>query len=573
MKKLLKYLKSYKKESILCPFFKLIEAFFDLIVPVIVGRIIDYGIGENNSTYIVKMVILLVAIAVGVLFFAITAQYFAAKASVGFVTDVRSALFAHISSLSYSNLDKIGYSSLITRMTSDINQLQQGVNMTLRLLLRAPIIVIGSIVMSFVINREISLVFLLTTVVLTIIVAAIMIFTMPMYKKNQENLDNITDLTRENLAGARVVRAFCMEESEDKKFKIKNDILTKSQKFAGYISSLLNPATFIVINLGVIALIHFGAVEVNSGSLTQGSVVSLYNYMAQILTELIKCIDFIIVVNRAVACGNRVQDILDIAPDQKFSSELKENENSEYAVEFKNVTMKYHSTGESALENISFKVRKGETVGIIGATGSGKTTLVNLIDRFYDCTVGEVLVDGINVKDYPEKQLKEKIGIVPQKATLFSGTIRSNLLWGNSNASDDALIDAVKTAQAYDVILKKNGLDSVVEQEGRNFSGGQKQRLTIARALVKKPEILIMDDSASALDLKTDRDLRKAIAENGNHSTVFIVSQRTASVMNSDIIIVLDDGKAVGIGTHKDLMKNCNVYKEIYLSQFGGQEK
>lgn len=564
MKKLLVYLKDYIKESILGPLFKLLEALFELFVPLVIAAIIDTGIENGNTGYIIKMCLVLVLLGFVGLAFSITAQYFAAKASVGFVSKIRHVLFGHIQSLSYSELDQIGTSTLITRMTSDMNQVQNGMNLALRLLLRSPFVVFGAMIMAFTIDVPSAMIFVYVTIVLLIVVFGIMLGSIPLYKKVQQKLDAVMTVTRENLTGVRVIRAFCKEDEETDDFINKNNELTASQKFVGKISALMNPVTYVIINLAIIWLIHTGAVRVEAGILTQGAVVALYNYMSQILVELIKLANLIINITKSIACGNRIQAVLDIKPDL----ESRNSSCNEGNVEFDHVNLRYKNAGADSLSDITFTAAKGETIGIIGGTGSGKSSLVNLIPRFYDAASGEVKVGGVNVKDMDVEQLREKIGVVPQKAVLFHGTIRENMQWGVTNASDDEIMEAIEAAQGLDVIKAKGGLDCEIEQGGKNLSGGQRQRLTIARALVKKPEILILDDSASALDFATDAALRKSLRELDYHPTVFIVSQRTSSIQHADRIIVLDDGAAVGIGTHDELMKSCSVYQEIYNSQF-----
>lgn len=564
MKKLLVYLKDYIKESILGPLFKLLEALFELFVPLVIAAIIDTGIENGDTGYIIKMCLVLVLLGFVGLAFSITAQYFAAKASVGFVSKIRHVLFGHIQSLSYSELDQIGTSTLITRMTSDMNQVQNGMNLALRLLLRSPFVVFGAMIMAFTIDVPSAMIFVYVTIVLLIVVFGIMLGSIPLYKKVQQKLDAVMTVTRENLTGVRVIRAFCKEDEETDDFITKNNELTASQKFVGKISALMNPVTYVIINLAIIWLIHTGAVRVEAGILTQGAVVALYNYMSQILVELIKLANLIINITKSIACGNRIQAVLDIKPDLESGS----SSCNEGSVEFDHVNLRYKNAGADSLSDITFTAAKGETIGIIGGTGSGKSSLVNLIPRFYDAASGEVKVGGVNVKDMDVEQLREKIGVVPQKAVLFHGTIRENMQWGVTNASDDEIMEAIEAAQGLDVIKAKGGLDCEIEQGGKNLSGGQRQRLTIARALVKKPEILILDDSASALDFATDAALRKSLRELDYHPTVFIVSQRTSSIQHADRIIVLDDGAAVGIGTHDELMKSCSVYQEIYNSQF-----
>lgn len=566
MKPILKILGNYKKEAILGPLFKLLEALFELFVPLVVAQLIDIGIGKSDKSYTIKMFLLMILLAVIGLVCSITAQYFAAKAAVGVGTKLRSKLFAKIQSLSFSELDKLGTSTMITRMTSDVNQVQNGVNMFLRLFLRSPFIVFGAMIMAFTIDFQTALVFVGAIPILAVVVFAIMLISIPLYRKVQNKLDKVTGKTRENLTGARVIRAFCQEEQEISDFKDLNTQLTTAQKYVGKISALMNPVTFVIINVAIVILIWIGAIRVDQGIITQGAVVALYNYMSQILIELIKLANLIITMTKSVACANRVTTVLETSS----SLESVENDtiNTHNHIDFVNVSLTYKEAGEESLSDISFSVKKGETVGIIGGTGSGKSSLVNLIPHFYDCTKGGVYVNGINVKSYNPKELREKIGIVMQKAVLFKGTIKDNILWGNKNATNSDINTALEISQATDVIAsKKNGLDEILEQGGKNLSGGQKQRLTIARALVKQPEILILDDSASALDYATDAKLRQAIKGLKNTTTVFIVSQRTSSIMSADKIVVLDDGKIVGIGTHSQLLENCDIYKEIYSSQ------
>ena len=575
MKGLLVYLKDYKKESILGPLFKLLEASFELIVPLVVASMIDVGIENGDKGYFIRMCLLMAALGLTGLISSVTAQFFAAKAAVGFATKLRHALFAHIQSLSFSNMDQQGTSTLITRMTSDINQLQSGVNMVLRLFLRSPFIVFGAMIMAFTVDVKAALIFVVVIPLLSIVVFGILLISIPMFGKVQNYLDQVLGTTRENLTGVRVIRAFGKEQEEIDKFDEQTDILKQMQMVAAKISALMNPVTYIIINGGLMILIYTGAVRVEMGILTQGQVVALVNYMSQILVELVKLANLIITVTKAVACGNRVADVFQIQGgmaeyNQSFTEKeriLAEGEKG--TVTFEGVSMKYYEGGEEALTDITFHAAQGETIGVIGGTGSGKTSLVHLIPRFYDVEKGSVKVDGVDVRDYALTALRDKIGIVMQKAVLFKGTIRENLLWGNQNASDEELWQALKMAQAEEFVVNKNGkLDAVVEQEGRNLSGGQKQRLSIARALVKKPEILILDDSASALDYATDAKLRKAIKEMPGDTTVFIVSQRASSLMHADRIIVLDDGNIAGIGTHQQLLESCEIYQEIYYSQF-----
>ena len=567
MKNLLKYINGYKKESILGPLFKLFEAALELTVPLVIAAIIDNGIANSDRAYTVKMSLLLVLLGAVGLAFSVVAQYFAAKASVGYVTKLRYALFAHIGTLSHTELDTLGTSTLITRMTSDANQVQTGLNLALRLLLRSPFVVFGAMIMAFTIDVKSALTFATVIPALSVVVFGIMLISMPLYKKVQSKLDKVLSKTRENLTGVRVIRAFCREESEIDEFKEKNTDLTATQKYVGRFSALMNPLTYVLINLAILWLINVGAIRVNSGILTQGMVIALYNYMSQILVELIKLANLIISITKALASAARIQSVLDVKSSQENGRE-KSGVDSEFAVEFSNVTLQYKNSGAPSLADISFKVKKGDTVGIIGGTGSGKTSLVNLIPRFYDATGGAVFIDGADVRTFDTEALREKIGVVPQKAVLFTGSIRDNMLWGNKSATDEEIMDALEIAQAKGVVLDKGGLDFKIEQGGRNLSGGQRQRLTIARALVKNPEILILDDSASALDFATDASLRSAIRNMAGERTVFIVSQRASSIMHADKIIVLDDGDAVGIGTHEELLESCPVYQEIYYSQF-----
>ncbi len=574
MKRLLVYLKDYKKESILGPLFKLLEASFELIVPLVVASMIDLGIGGNDRGYIVKMCLIMAALGVTGLISSVTAQYFAAKAAVGFATKLRHGLFAHIQSLSFSGMDEQGTSTLITRMTSDINQLQSGVNMVLRLFLRSPFIVFGAMIMAFTVDVKAAITFVVVIPLLSVVVFGIIFISIPMFEKVQRGLDQVLGLTRENLTGVRVIRAFGKEENEVEKFDRQTDALKKMQVLAAKVSALMNPVTYIIINFGLIVLIQRGAVRVQMGVLTQGQVIALVNYMSQILIELVKLANLIVTVTKAAACGSRVADVLALpAGMQDTGRKITEGEGKGRVV-FENVSMRYHEGGEEALTGISFQAKEGETIGIIGGTGSGKTSLVHLIPRFYDAEAGRVQVDGVDVKDYDLTALRDKIGIVMQKAVLFQGTIGENLRWGNQDATDEELWQALKTAQAEEFVLQKEGgLEASVEQEGRNLSGGQKQRLSIARALVKKPEILILDDSASALDYATDAKLRKALRELPGKTTVFIVSQRASSLMHADKIIVLDDGCIAQIGTHKELLEGCEIYQEIYYSQFEHSEK
>lgn len=576
MKKLLIYLRDYKKESVLGPLFKLLEASFELIVPLVVASMIDVGITNNDRGYIIKMCLIMAALGLIGLICAVTAQYFAARAAVGFATKLRHGLFSHIQSLSFSQMDKEGTSTLITRMTSDINQVQSGVNLVLRLFLRSPFIVFGAMIMAFTVDVKAALIFVVVIPILSVIVFGIMLISIPLFKKVQGRLDKVLGITRENLTGVRVIRAFGEETHEIQKFDEETDSLKHMQEVAGRISALMNPLTYVVINGGLIVLIYTGALQVEAGILTQGQVVALVNYMSQILVELVKLANLIITVTKAFACGNRIQSIFEIPAGMENPDTLADTSAADRktgTVEFDHVSLRYYKGGEEALTDIHFRAGKGATIGVIGGTGSGKSSLVNLIPRFYDVEKGCVKVDGRDVREYPLSQLRDKIGVVMQKAVLFKGTIRENLLWGNENASEEELWEAIRAAQAEEFVLQKqNKLDEMVEQEGRNLSGGQKQRLSIARALVKKPEILILDDSSSALDYATDAALRKSIKELPGDITVFIVSQRASSMLHADIIIVLDDGNVAGMGTHEDLLQNCEVYQEIYYSQFERKE-
>lgn len=568
MRKLLRFLKDYKKESILSPLFKLLEASFELFVPLVMAAIIDTGIGNKDGGFILKMCGILILLALVGLTCSITAQYFAAKAAVGFATKVRHALFDHIQKLSYTEMDTAGTDTMITRMTSDINQAQSGVNMVLRLFLRSPFIVFGAMIMAFTIDVKAALIFVVTIPVLSVVVFGIMIITIPLFRRVQASLDKVLGVTRENLTGSRVIRAFNKEQEEIADFDESNEKLTDVQLFVGKISALMNPLTYIIINVALVILIWTGAIQVNIGKISQGEVVALVNYMSQILVELVKLANLIITVTKAIACGNRVQSIFEMETSMVDGNGSKK-EDTGYTVEFRNVSMRYKGAGADTLTGIDFKAKPGDTIGIIGGTGSGKSSVVNLIPRFYDVTEGQVMVDGMDVREYKITDLRDKIGIVPQKAVLFAGTVRSNLAWGKEDATEEEMQQALSVAQAAEVVDKKDGkLDAEVEQGGKNFSGGQKQRLTIARALVKQPEILIMDDSSSALDYATDAKLRQAIHNMPNRPTVFIVSQRAASIMYADKIIVLDDGTVAGTGTHEELLKDCSVYQEIYYSQF-----
>ncbi len=569
MKKLLVYLKDYKKESILSPLFKLFEVCFELFVPLVMAAIIDRGIANRDKTYVMKMGGLLTVLAIIGLICALTAQYFAAKAAVGFAAKLRHALFSHIQGLSFSELDEAGSATLITRMTSDVNQVQSGVNMVLRLFLRSPVVVFGAMIMAFTIDVKAALVFVVIIPVLALVVGAITFATIPLYKKVQAALDEVLGITRENLTGVRVIRAFHKEQEEEVRFREKHTSLTNMQMYVGRISALLNPLTYVLLNLALAALLWTGSVRVNLGVLSQGEVVALVNYMSQILIELIKLANLIVTVTRAIACGNRIEDVLEMQSTMKDGTEESGDLHAEYMVDFEHVSMRYKGGGADALSDITLRVKKGETIGIIGGTGCGKSTVVNLIPRFYDISNGSLFVVGRAVSDYKVEQLRDMIGIVPQKAVLFSGTIRENMQWGKEDATDEEIYRALEVAQARDFVEEKDGqLDAKISQGGKNLSGGQRQRLTIARALVKNPEILILDDSASALDYATDANLRRAIRSMEHNPTVFLVSQRAASVLHADQILVLDDGKAVGLGTHEALLQECEVYREIYYSQF-----
>lgn len=578
MKTLLAYLKDYKKESILAPLFKMLEASFELFVPLVMAAIIDVGIANQDKPYIVKMCFVLIALGIIGLVCSITAQYFAAKAATGVGTGIRHGLFEHIQKFTFTEMDQLGTSTLITRMTSDINQIQSGVNLVLRLFLRSPFIVFGAMIMAFTVDVKAALVFVVTIPLLSLIVFGIMLVTMPMYKKVQADLDQVLLATRENLTGARVIRAFNKEEDETKRFENANQILTDAQKYVGRISGMMNPLTYIIVNGAIIALIYVGAVRVDIGDLTQGQVVALINYMSQILVELVKLANLIISVTKAAACLNRVESVLAVKPDmnegdvrwKSNSSEAdRDLKNKIPVVEFSHVSLTYKGTSDTSLSDINFCAEKGQTIGIIGGTGSGKSSLVNLIPRFYDATEGTVKINGRDIKEYQTENLREHIGVVLQKAVLFKGSIADNLRWGKEDATEQEMYDALDISQAREFVdTKQGGLEFQIEQGGRNLSGGQKQRMTIARALVRKPEILILDDSASALDFATDAALRKSIKGMKNQPTVFIVSQRAASIQYADQIIVLDDGAMAGIGTHEELLKDCPVYQEIYYSQF-----
>lgn len=591
MKTLLPYLRQYKKETILAPLFKLLEASFELLVPLVMAKIIDVGIANRDKKYVMLMCLLMVSLGVVGMICSFTAQFFSAKAAVGVSTKLRHTLFAHIQSFSFTELDTMGTSTLITRMTSDVNQVQNGINMTLRLFLRSPCVVLGAMIMAFTIDFKSALVFVGTIPLLSLVVFGIMAITLPLYKKAQSGLDRVLSVTRENLTGVRVIRAFNKEPEERIRFEESNRALTVMQKKVGKISGLMNPITYVIVNAATVLLIWQGAFRVDTGAITQGELIALVNYMSQILVELVKLANLIVTITKALASANRVDGIMELEtsmpdtaaaesrkedtivietdPLEKRTGDLRNNAAEDEAVRFDHVSLTYKNAGEESLTDIDFSVKKGETIGIIGGTGSGKSSLVNLIPRFYDATNGRVLINGVDVKDYPLHSLRDKVGVVLQKATLFKGTIRENLLWGNKNASDELLNEALEISQAKEFVEKKeDGLMTQVAQGGKNLSGGQRQRLTIARALVKKPEILILDDSASALDFATDAKLRKAIREMDGNMTVFIVSQRTSSIMHADRIVVLDDGKVAGIGTHGELLKTCAVYREIYQSQF-----
>lgn len=571
MKKLFVYLKEYKKESVLGPLFKLLEACFELFVPLVVASMIDRGIAEGDVKQVVLMCLVLVGLGLVGLACSVTAQYFAAKASVGFVKKLRHALFAHIQGLSYSTLDSVGSATLITRLTNDTEQVQTGLNLALRLLLRSPFVVFGAAIMAFTVDTRSALWFLAAIPALALVVFGIMLICMPLYKRVQERLDGVLGATRENLTGVRVLRAFGREESEIEAFDAKNAALAAMQKRVGRIAALMNPLTFVLINIAAILLIRTGAVRVEAGLLTRGAVVALYNYMGQILVELIKLADLIINITKSLACAKRVAAVLEI-PSGESAEETGVTGDPRFRVEFRNAAAAYPGAASEALLGVTLRAKPGEVIGIIGGTGSGKTTLVNLIPRFYDASEGSVLVDGRDVRSYDPKELRRKIGVVPQKAALFKGTIRENLLWGCETACDEELMRAVRLAQAEDIVEKKGGLDGIIEQGGRNLSGGQKQRLTIARALVGSPEILILDDSSSALDTVTDAALRRALQSLDNAPTVFIVSQRTGSIRRADMIAVLEEGRVAGMGSHDELLENCPVYKEIYDSQYAGGE-
>lgn len=571
MKKLLIFLKKYKKESVMAPLFKMLEAIFELIVPLVVASIIDNGIKTGNSKFVILRALILVLLAVIGMAAAITAQYFAAKAATGFATGVRKALYEKIQSFSFTELDNVGISTLITRMTNDVNQSQSAVNMALRLLLRSPFIVAGAFIMAMTIDIKASMIFLAVIALLSIVIVSIMKWTVPMYRNVQNTLDGVTLSTRENLAGARVIRAFTEEEQEYNIFSKKNNLLAHFQRQVGRISALMNPVTYVIINLGIVGLIYFGGVRVNNGTLTQGNLVALYNYMSQILVELIKFANLIVTITKGFASGDRVAQILDM------DCTLQKNGNAEiidnHTVSFDNVSLTYSNAGDKSLTDISFYADKGQVIGIIGSTGSGKSSLVSLIPHYYDCTKGTVTVMGRDVKSYDKEDLRQHIGFVMQKAILFSGTVRDNIKWGKKDATDDEINEALKVAQIYDSIYEKDGLDTIIEHNGGNLSGGQKQRLSIARAIVSKPEIIVLDDSASALDFATEKALRKAILNLDYKPTLFIVSQRCSSILGADKIIVLEDGVCVGQGTNKELLNSCETYREIYSSQFSDDEE
>ena len=571
MNGMLKYLKKYRKECVLAPLFKMLEASFELMVPLVMKVIIDQGIGGGDRGMVVRMVLVMVALGLIGLASSVTAQYFSARAATGFATGVRHALFEHLQKLSFSNMDALGTSTMITRMTSDVNLTQTGVNMTLRLFLRSPFVVFGAMIMAFTIDLRCALIFATVIAALSAVVFGIMAVNIPMMKGVQRALEGVLGATRENLAGARVIRAFCKEDAQFAEFVRKNRELTARQKRAGWVSGLMNPLTYLLINFAIAWLIYTGAVQVSMGALTPGEVVALYNYMSQILVELIKLANLIVTMNKAAAGWNRIADVLAIQPDMVSPDAPAPAIACDEAVRFDHVSLHYKNAGGESLTDVSFTALKGQTIGVIGGTGSGKTSVVGLIPRFYDATSGTVSVGGADVRDWPEDELRGRIGFVLQKAVLFKGTIRDNLRWGKPDATDAELEDAIRIAQAGDVVAAKGGLDAEIEQNGRNLSGGQRQRLTIARALVRRPEILVLDDSASALDQATDLNLRRAIRGLDYHPTVFIVSQRTASIRNADQILVLDDGRVVGLGTHDGLIESCPVYREIYESQYGGE--
>ncbi|MDO4632874.1 MAG: ABC transporter ATP-binding protein [Eubacteriales bacterium] len=574
MKHLLVYMKGYRREAVLAPLFKLLEATLELLVPLVISSLIDQGIGNRDTGYVLRMCGTLIALGIVGLLFSVTAQYYSAKAATNFIKKVKYALFEHIQKLSYSEIDQHGASTMITRMTSDMNQVQTGVNLTLRLLLRSPFVVFGAMIMAFTIDKKMALIFAVMIPVLCVIVFAIMLAGIPMYRKVQKKLDDLLFITKENLEGVRVIRAFCKEDGERKRFRSQNHSLTESQLYAGRISALMNPLTYIVVNAAVIVLLYTGALRIQGGLLTQGAVVALYNYLSQILVELLKMASLVITITKSIASGNRIYEMLSDGGNEENQQNMAEKvekssgEDDDF-IRLDHVSMSYAGAGDESLTDISFSVKKGETVGIIGGTGSGKSTLVNLLPCFYKADRGSVTIDGVDVQDYRVEELRERFGVVPQRAVLFKGTIRSNLAWGKADATDEEMMEALELAQISDYVSQEDiGLNHRVEQEGKNFSGGQRQRLTIARAFIRRPEILILDDSASALDFATDARLRKAIREMDYHPTTFIVSQRTSSIQFADKIIVLDDGRAVGIGTHEELLKTCEIYREIYASQF-----
>lgn len=572
MKRLLPYLNGYKREAISAPLFKIIEAIFELFVPYVVAAIIDRAIPSGNRGYVTALCGVLVLLGAVGLASTLAAQYLSAKCAVGFTTNIRIALFDHIQSLSFADMDKLGSSTLITRLTSDLNQVQTGINLTLRLLMRSPFIVFGAMAMAFTIDVKAALIFVGVIPVLSVVVFGIMLWCIPLYSKVQSKLDRVLSITRENLTGARVIRAFCKDDEETDEFIIRNEDLTKTQKHVGWISGVMNPLTYVIVNVGVILLIYIGAIKVETGVLTQGMVIALYNYMSQILVELVKLANLIITVTKSYACAKRISAVMEVAPSMEGGALISGKDGSA-AVEFKNVSFKYGSAAEESLSSIGFRLEKGKTLGIIGPTGCGKSTLINLIPRFYDATEGEVLIDGVNAKEYDLEALREKVGVVMQKTALFKGSVRDNMRLGAENATDDEIVSALKSAQAYDFVMAKDGgLDFEIEQRGRNLSGGQQQRLSIARALVTKPEILILDDSSSALDYATDARLRISLRELNFNPAVIIVSQRVSSVMHADEILVLDDGDAVGIGTHSELLESCAEYREIYESQIKSEE-
>lgn len=579
MKRLMMYLKDYKKESILAPLFKLLEAFFELLVPLVMANIIDYGISNRNMGYIGKMGLLLLLLGVVGLASSITAQFFAAKAAVGVSTKLRQALFDHIEDLSFTDIDKAGTSTMITRMTSDVNQVQSGINMTLRLFLRSPIIVFGAMIMAFTIDVKCALIFVVAIPLLSIVVFGIILSTIPMYKKVQSRLDQVLGITRENLTGVRVIRAFHQEAKEEERFRENNEALSAMQIFVGKISACMNPVTYVIVNGAIIALIYTGAVQVNIGNLSQGEVVAIINYMNQILVELVKLANLIVTMTKALACADRVDSVFEIGADAAYAEKSVQNQKLADKVDkkapflnFKHVSLTYQGAGAPTLQDMNFTVNRGDTVGIIGGTGSGKTSLVNLIPGFYPATEGEILLEGRDIRTMSDEELRGRIGVVPQKAVLFKGTVRSNLQWGKPDATEEEMWKALELAQASEVVDGKPGkLDATVAQNGKNFSGGQRQRLTIARALVREPEILILDDSASALDYATDAKLRAALRTLEDKTTTFIVSQRASTIRHADKIIVLDDGEIAGVGTHDELLKDCTVYQEIYYSQYPEQ--